>query len=147
MRNLQATVAQTVDRLDMHATAPALLLDLQGRLGDLAREALRITENGRRPFRPSPAWGGALAEVAFAVLSLADQTGVDVEEAVAQCVARLSRSPMAGPPAHGQYPPPGMDPRGPGPGPAPHPGQHGQPGRPGQRAPRNPPPDEWPLSY
>ena len=94
---MQATVAQTVDRLEMHATATALLLDLQGRLGDLSREALRITGNGRRPFRPTAGWESTLAEVAFAVLSLADQTGIDLEQALGQAVARMSRAPMPGP--------------------------------------------------
>ena len=122
---MQATVAQTVDRLEMHATATALLLDLQGRLGDLSREALRITGNGRRPFRPTAGWESTLAEVAFAVLSLADQTGIDLEQALGQAVARMSRAPMPGPGGPGQ---PGA-PVGPG-----------APGRPGQ-------PDGWPLSY
>ncbi|HEX5497325.1 MAG TPA: hypothetical protein VFX70_22405 [Mycobacteriales bacterium] len=163
---MQAVVAQTVDRLDMHGTAPALLLDLQGRLGDLAREALRITENGRRPFRPSPGWEGALAEVAFAVLSLADQTGIDLEQAVHGAVARMSGQPGGYPPhgghggfgagpdpasGRGREPGRGFGHRGPGPAPgsglAPGPGPDPDPRGPGTGR-RNPPPtDDWPLSY
>lgn len=122
-------MAQTVDRLDMHATAPALLLDLQDRLGELAREALRITNNGRRPFRPGPGWEGALGDLAFAVMSLADQTGVDLEQALQGVLMRMSRQAGQGaPPGHG----PGV---GPGPG---HPPQAGPP----QRS-----DDGWPLSH
>lgn len=94
----------------MHAPAPALLLDMQERLGSLSREALRLTAGGRRPFRPSPGWEGALGELAFAVLSLADQTGVDLEQALYGTVNRYSQRaghrPAPPPPQSAQRPPP-----------------------------------------
>lgn len=120
MRNLQTAVAQTVDRLEMHATATALLLDVQDKLGGLSREALRITGNGRRPFRPTPGWENALAELSFTILSLADQTGVDLEQAVQRVVVRLSQ------PAY----PPGS-----------------QRAAPGPVGPKSSSDDGWPLSY
>lgn len=145
---MQTAVAQTVDRLEMHATATAILLDVQDKLGDLCREALRITSNGRRPFRPTQGWESAIAELSFTILSLADQTGIDLEQAVQKVVMRLSQGPAYGPPGPGGPGP------GPGPGPVPGPGHGPGPGHvpgpgmgPGPGGPKPPANDGWPLSY
>src|SRR5690349_6072905 len=92
VHQLQTTVTNAIDRLDLHATAPTLLLELQGRLGKLGAEALRLTANGRRPFRPDVHWGDALGNLMFTVLSLADQTGVDLNDAVTAAITRLEDS-------------------------------------------------------
>jgi hypothetical protein len=95
MRELQHIVTEAADRLSLHATAPTMLLDLQVRLGALAAEILHATENGRRPYRPTPGWEPALGEVAFALINLADQTGVDLDRAVRVAVDRYYRSGLA----------------------------------------------------
>jgi hypothetical protein len=82
MSDIQARVAQTADTADLHATAPTLLLELQSLLGTLTAAVAADTERGRRPFRPGPNWSQRLGELAFGVYLLADQTGVDVTEAV-----------------------------------------------------------------
>jgi hypothetical protein len=92
MRELQRIVTDAADRLGIHATAPTMLLDLQARLGALAAEVVYATENGRRPYRPTPAWEPALGDLAFALINLADQTGVDLDQAVRIAVDRLYRS-------------------------------------------------------
>ena len=43
---------------------------------------VRATEHGRRPFRPTQDWEVLLGDVAFALVTLADQTGVDTDRAV-----------------------------------------------------------------
>jgi hypothetical protein len=95
MRELQRIVTETADRLSLHATAPTVLLELQVRLGALAAEVLHATENGRRPYRPTAGLEPALGEAAFALLNLADQTGVDLDRAVRVAVDRLYRSGYA----------------------------------------------------
>ncbi len=95
MRELQRIVTEAADRLGLHATAPTMLLDLQVRLGALAAEILHATENGRRPYRPAPGWDLALGDLAFALVNLADQTGVDLDQAVRIVVDRLYRSGVA----------------------------------------------------
>lgn len=82
MSDLQARVAQTADIADLHATAPTLLLELQTLLGALTAAVTTETERGRRPFRPEPNWSQRLGELAYGVYLLADQTGVDVADAV-----------------------------------------------------------------
>ncbi len=79
---LQSRVAQTADTADLHATVPTLLLELQTLLGALTATVTSGTDRGRRPFRPGPDWNHRLGELAYGVYLLADQTGVDVPQAV-----------------------------------------------------------------
>ena len=95
MHEVQQFVAETADRLGLHATPPTLLLDLQARVGALADEVVRATERGRRPFRPTQDWEALLGDVAFALVTLADQTGVDGERAVRIAADRVYRAAMA----------------------------------------------------
>ena len=83
MTEIQQLVAQSSDAADLHATAPALLLELQTQLGILAATATRATERGRRPFRPTGDWASRLGELAYGIYLLADQTGVDIGSEIA----------------------------------------------------------------
>jgi hypothetical protein len=95
VQELQRVVAETADRLGLHASPPTLMIDLQARVGDLAAEISRSTEHGRRPFRPTRDWESLLGELAFALVALADQTGVDTDRAVRAAADRMCRSAMA----------------------------------------------------
>ena len=90
MGEVQRLVAHSSDASGLHATAPALLLELQTQLGALAATATRATERGRRPFRPTGDWAGRLGELAYGIYLLADQTGVDIETEIS-AVARLQQ--------------------------------------------------------
>lgn len=81
-------VAQTADQLGLHATAPTLTLGMMTDIGRLADEALAGTSFGRRPFRPTEGWSERLADIAFTLINLADQTGVDLETAVKAALDR-----------------------------------------------------------
>jgi hypothetical protein len=92
VQELQRAVSSTADHLGLHATAPTLVLGLQARLGALAAEVERATELGRRPFRGSPDWERLLGDIGFALLNLADQTGVDLDRAIRVATDLLYRS-------------------------------------------------------
>ena len=92
MQELQRAVSSTADHLGLHATAPVLVLGLQARLGTLAAEVERATELGRRPFRGSPEWERLLGDIGFALLNLADQTGVDLDRAIRIATDQLYRA-------------------------------------------------------
>jgi hypothetical protein len=99
MTDLAALVAQSADAAGLHATAPALLLELQTELGALAATATAATERGRRPFRPTPDWNRRLGMLAYGIYLLADQSGVDLAaevEAVAEAT-RVSAAHQRGP--------------------------------------------------
>lgn len=90
MSQVQKLVAHSSDVSGLHATAPALLLELQTQLGVLSATATRATERGRRPFRPTGDWAGRLGELAYGIYLLADQTGVDIEAEITT-VAQLQQ--------------------------------------------------------
>lgn len=87
MSEVQRLVAHSSDASGLHATAPALILELQTQLGILAATATRATERGRRPFRPTGDWAGRLGELAYGVYLLADQTGVDIDAEISKVAA------------------------------------------------------------
>jgi hypothetical protein len=79
---LQERVARSADAADLHAPVPTLLLELQSLLGALASTVTAETQRGRRPFRPGPDWSNRVGELAYGVYLLADQSAVDVDQAV-----------------------------------------------------------------
>src|ERR1700761_556120 len=90
MTDLARLVAESADAADLHASAPALLLELQTELGALSATATAATERGRRPFRPSPDWNRRLGMLAYGIYLLADQSGVDLDQEV-RAVADATR--------------------------------------------------------
>lgn len=90
MNDLQATVARAADQAGSHSTAPALLLQATAALGRLADLTNAATEGGRRPFRVPADWQSGLSELAYLVYLLADQTAVDIDEAVRATAYRVS---------------------------------------------------------
>lgn len=91
MSDLNETVAQSADAADLHAPVPTLLLELQSLLGTLTATVTTATDRGRRPFRPTPDWSARVGELAYGVYLLADQSGVNVAEAVTATANNLHR--------------------------------------------------------
>jgi hypothetical protein len=91
-------VAASADAAGLHATATALLLELQTQLGALGASVTAATERGRRPFRPGPDWATRIGHLAYGVYLLADQTGVDIDLQVRMTAdAVLRQAQMAAP--------------------------------------------------
>jgi hypothetical protein len=88
---LQQEVAATADAADLHATVPTLLLELQSLLGSLTATVNAATDRGRRPFRPGDDWPSRLGDLAYGVYLLADQTGVEVPDAVRSTAENVRR--------------------------------------------------------
>jgi NTP pyrophosphatase (non-canonical NTP hydrolase) len=82
MSTLQRTVASFVEESGIDAQIEARLLDLVSEVGELSKQALEATDYGREPFRPSDGWAGELGDVLFALVCLANSTGVDLEAAL-----------------------------------------------------------------
>lgn len=107
--DLSRAVAQSADAAELHAPVPTLLLELQTLLGTLCATVAAETSRGRKPFRPGADWAERLGDLAYGVYLLADQTGVDVAQAVTATAHRIGASarpaprPMPGPAATGDF--------------------------------------------
>jgi hypothetical protein len=97
MTDLQTEVATAADRAGAHATAPALLLQAQAALGRLAETANTATESGRLPFRVGLGWDDQLGDLAHTIFLLADQTGINLEDAVRRASSRVQLATYARP--------------------------------------------------
>jgi hypothetical protein len=92
VNDLQPAVARSADIAGLHATAPALLLELQTLLGALSATATEITDRARRPFRPNAEWAARLGQLAYRVYLLADQTGVSLDTEARMTAELVERS-------------------------------------------------------
>ena len=96
---LQQRVADFVVEHQLSADAVTRMLDLQSELGELAKELLKASDYGRKPFASTPDWELELGDVFFALLALAEVSGVDLEGALELALdkywRRLSESGQA----------------------------------------------------
>ena len=81
--SLQGSVAAFVDEYGLEAPVHARALDLASEVGELAKEILEGTDYGRTPFEAPEGWTAELGDALFALVCLANSTGVDLEAALA----------------------------------------------------------------
>ncbi len=87
---LQEKVAAFCARHQIKAPPAVRLLDLCSELGELAKVWLNGSGYGRRPEDPPDraSWQAELGDTLFALLCLADESGVDAETALDQALER-----------------------------------------------------------
>lgn len=95
--DLSQAVARSADAAELHAPVPTLLLELQTLLGTLSATVAAETNRGRKPFRPGPDWPQRLGDLAYGVYLLADQTGVNIDEAAGMTAERVGGSARPSP--------------------------------------------------
>jgi NTP pyrophosphatase (non-canonical NTP hydrolase) len=96
MSTLQLTVASFVEEAGIEAPVHARLLDLVSEVGELSKEALEVTDYGGVPFRSPDGWADELGDVLFALICLANSTGVDLEAALDGAVGKYRRRLVRG---------------------------------------------------
>lgn len=90
MTDLHDVVNRSADAAQLHAPVPTLLLEIQTLLGTLSATVTAGTNRGRGPFRADANWAARLGDLAYHVYLLADQSGVDLNAAVAATAARMA---------------------------------------------------------
>ncbi len=86
----QLTVAQFVEAHALEAPPAIRLLDLVSEAGEVAKELLTGTRYGREEFRPDAAWAEELADLFFTLVCVANSTGVNLEAALDNALARYA---------------------------------------------------------
>jgi len=84
----QARVAKFIQMHDLEASVEARLLDLTSEVGELAKEVLKASQYGRVPFAPNTAWAGELGDAFLALICLANNTQVNLDEALAAALKK-----------------------------------------------------------
>jgi NTP pyrophosphatase (non-canonical NTP hydrolase) len=86
----QARARRFVAAHDLDAPVEARVLDLASEVGELAKDVLKGSDSGRAPFAPPEGWDGELADALFALLCLANSTGVDLDTALTAALAKYA---------------------------------------------------------
>ncbi len=84
----QLAVARFVEANALEAPPAIRLLDLVSEAGEVAKELLTGTRYGREEFRPGAAWAEELADLFFALVCVANSTGVNLESALEAALAK-----------------------------------------------------------
>ncbi len=89
--SFQQSVHDFVEANGLEVAAEYRVLDLVSEAGELAKEILAATEYGREEFQVTPEWQQELGDVFFALVCLADGTGVNLETALEDAVRRYAQ--------------------------------------------------------
>jgi NTP pyrophosphatase (non-canonical NTP hydrolase) len=98
----QKRVREFVAQHSLDATVQARILDLVSEVGEVSKEFLVTTSYGQKEFQPSAEWHDELGDVLFALLCLADKSGVDLDEALRNSMGKYEHrlEESAGPDVH-----------------------------------------------
>ena len=84
-------VHEFVERHGLRRDPATLVLDLTSEVGELAKEVLKGSEYGSRPFAPRPETPGEVGDVLYSTLALADALGLDADQLLRDTLAKYER--------------------------------------------------------
>ena len=90
LADVQAQIAAFAAAQGLQAPPASRTLDLVAEVGEIAKEVLKGSDYGQRPFSPPADWAGELADALFALLCLANETGVALDTALAAALAKYA---------------------------------------------------------
>ncbi len=88
---MQKKVAEFVAQHKLEADVESRMLDLVSEVGELAKEVLKSNAYGQQEFTVTDSWHGELADVLFAVICLANSTGVNLEETLDAALTKYAK--------------------------------------------------------
>ena len=88
MKQSQELVRQRMVRWGLGADPQVRMLDLASEVGELAKEVLRSTDYGAKPFAPSPCLEEELGDCFFSLLCLSQALGIDGETALGKALEK-----------------------------------------------------------
>ncbi len=84
----QKEIARFATRHRLSRKAAVRLLDLTSELGEVSKAYLKATDYGQYPFRADAAWEEEMGDLLFALLLLAEESGIELERALRQALAK-----------------------------------------------------------
>ena len=89
--DFQNRVAKFVKEHDLEAGVEIRLLDLLSDLGEVAKEILIGNQYGKSGFIQTAAWEEELADVFFALICVANTTGVDLNRGLEKVLEKYAK--------------------------------------------------------
>lgn len=89
--DLQQQVLEFVGDNELEAEVETRLLDLTSELGELAKEAVKGSNYGAKQFAATDDWANELGDVLFALICVANKTGVDLETALNKALNKYQK--------------------------------------------------------
>ncbi len=87
----QQAVAHFVEANGLDMPVQFRLLEMVSEVGELAKEALKATSDGRDSFHASIDWTEELGDVLFSLICLANSTRVNVEAVLEEVLEKYQR--------------------------------------------------------
>ena len=84
----QQRVAEFVAAHGLGTDVAHRLLDLVSEVGEVSKELLKVTQYGKSTFQENVQWEEELGDVLFALICVANTTGVDLETALAKVLTK-----------------------------------------------------------
>lgn len=91
MVNFQDSVARFVEAHQLEIAVSARVLDLVSEVGEIAKEILKSTRYGQKPFQPTEDWPSELGDVFFSLICIANSTGVNLENALEKVLQKYEQ--------------------------------------------------------
>ena len=81
-QDIQTRVAELVQEHGLETDVASPLLDLVSEIGEVAKEVLKATGYGKSAFIPTAEWEQELGDALFALICVANTTGIDLDKAL-----------------------------------------------------------------
>ncbi len=88
---LQARIKKFVEDRDIGTSVEHRMLDLLSESGELAKEVLKGSGYGSKPYTETDAFEREFSDVLFSLVCLSNQTGISLEENIIEALKRYDK--------------------------------------------------------
>lgn len=91
LKELQKAIARFTHENNLVCSPQSRLLDLLSELGEVSKELLKGCEYGRRELALSVEWEEEMGDLLFSLICLANESGVDLKDALDSVMEKYNR--------------------------------------------------------
>jgi NTP pyrophosphatase (non-canonical NTP hydrolase) len=88
---LQLLIKTFVDTRGIGTSVSNRMLDVSSEAGELAKEVLKGTDYGKKPFEMTKSFADEFGDVLFSLVCLANQTNLNIEDALDQALIKYNK--------------------------------------------------------
>ncbi len=91
IKEIQNKVRLFTAEKDLNTSLEIRMMDLVSEIGEMAKEVLKGTNYGKKPFRVNEDWSGEMGDVLFSLICLANTTDIDLEESINKALDKYEK--------------------------------------------------------